>query len=106
MISNENEEGEKELTVEEWLAIRKKEGLKIDPETAVVLWHWAYVLDPYGVLELPEEARCTGRSYFARSPESDVWVSFHDLPEATVYRLWQRIDSGELPGDLDWFGDA
>jgi hypothetical protein len=34
MTINENEERENDLTVEEWLAIRKKAGLKIDPETA------------------------------------------------------------------------
>jgi hypothetical protein len=35
--------------VEEWLAIRKEEGLKIDPDTAEVNWHYAQTLDPYGV---------------------------------------------------------
>jgi hypothetical protein len=37
------------LNVEEWLAIRKQEGLKIDPETAEVSWHHAQTFDPYGV---------------------------------------------------------
>jgi hypothetical protein len=29
------------LNVKEWLAIRKEEGLKIDPETAEVTWDYA-----------------------------------------------------------------
>ena len=39
----------KNLNVEEWLAIRKEEGLKIDPDTAEVDWVYAQTLDPYGV---------------------------------------------------------
>jgi hypothetical protein len=37
--------------IEQWLAIRKKEALKIDPETAEVGWWYAQTLDPYGVLD-------------------------------------------------------
>src|SRR5262249_4109293 len=37
-----------EMTVEEWLAIRKEAGLKIDPESAEVNWWYAQVADPYG----------------------------------------------------------
>jgi hypothetical protein len=74
--------------IEQWLAVRKKEGLKIDPETAEVDWSYAQTLDPYGVdPDLPDEYVCVGREYFARSPGSDIWVSFHDLPDATRKRL-------------------
>jgi hypothetical protein len=67
-----------------WLAIRTEAGLKIDPETAEVEWEYAQTLDPYGLdPDLPEECQCVGREYFARSPGSDVWVHFGDLPEAT-----------------------
>jgi hypothetical protein len=79
------------LAVEQWLAIRKEAALQIDPETAEVYWDYAQVLDPYGVEpDLPEEYSCIGRAYFARSPGSDVWVCFYDLPEATREALWQR----------------
>jgi hypothetical protein len=65
-----------------WLAIRKEAGLKIDPETAEVHWGYGQTLDPYGVdPDLPEELQQIGREYFARSPGSDVWVHFGDLPE-------------------------
>jgi hypothetical protein len=40
--------------------------------------------------DLPDEAKQIGRLYFARSPESDIWVSFDDLPEATVRELWEN----------------
>jgi uncharacterized glyoxalase superfamily protein PhnB len=85
---------EAEMTVEQWLAIRKEAGLKIDPETAEVFWRYGQTLDPYGVYpDLPEECRQIGREYFARAPGSDVWVNFCDLPEATRDALWKKHSS-------------
>jgi hypothetical protein len=77
---------------ETWLAIRKEAGLKINPETAELLWTYTETLDPYGVYpDLPEEYRHHfGRAYFARAPGSDVWVLFDDLPEATQDALWKK----------------
>ncbi len=78
---------------EQWLAIRKEAGLKIDPETAEVDWVYGQTLDPYGVCdewELPEEFHQVGREYFARSPGSDVWVNFSDLPDAVREKLWAK----------------
>ncbi len=96
-------EHNQQITVEQFLAIRKEEALKIDPETAEFSWSWEQIMDPYGVdPDLPEEYDCVGRVYFARSPGSDVWVCFYDLPEATVERLWERIRKGELR-ERDWF---
>jgi hypothetical protein len=63
---------------EEFLAVRKEAGLKIDPKTAEVDWSYAGVGNPYGIF--PGEPWCVGRAYFARSPGSDVWVKFGDLP--------------------------
>jgi len=84
----------REMTAEEienWLAIRKEAGLHIDPETAEVDWTYAQTLDPYGIYpELPEEYQQVGREYFARSPGSDVWVDFGDLPKATRDALWEK----------------
>jgi len=80
MSSNETttDAGTTPITTEEWLAIRKEAGLKIDPET-------------YGVHpDLPEEYRQIGREYFARSPGSDIWVSFDDLPDAIREALWEK----------------
>lgn len=78
-------------TIEEFLAIRREAGLKIDPETAVVLWGYAQVFDPYGIdPNLPPQWDCVGRVYFARSPNSEVWVSFDDLRETTREALWQK----------------
>ena len=81
---SENKEEAIEMTIEEFLAIRKEAGLKIDPETAEVYWHYTQVLDPYEIYPEPsDESWCVGRAYFARSPDSDVWVWFGDLPKAT-----------------------
>jgi hypothetical protein len=83
-----------QITVERWREIRKEAGLKIDPETAEVDWTYALTLDPYGVLpELPKEYQQVGREYFARSPGSDIWVAFCDLPEGTRKALWQKYKS-------------
>ena len=79
--------------LERWLAIRKEEALKIDPETADVDWQYAETSDPYGVLDewdLPKEFHQVGRAYFARAPGSDIWVVFGDLPDETRDKLWQR----------------
>ena len=80
-----------QIKVKKWLAVRKKAGRKIDPETAEVMWNYAYDLDPYGIYpELPEECRQVGRNYFARVPGSDIWVEFGDLPTATRDALWEK----------------
>jgi hypothetical protein len=80
-----------------WLAVRKEAAKHIDAATAEVDWNYAEVLDPYGIdpllpeeYRLTDECRCVGRSYFARSPGSDVWVEFGDLPKATREGLWRR----------------
>jgi hypothetical protein len=82
---------EKKLSVEQWLQIRKETALVIDPQTAEITWHWRHTLDPYGVdPDLPKECRQIGREYFARSPGSDIWVSFHDLPDNVREALYTR----------------
>ena len=65
---------------------RKEEALKIDPETAQVFFHWGSVVDPYGIYPHSDEDYCIGRNYFARSPTSEVWVLFDDLPTAVCDR--------------------
>jgi hypothetical protein len=83
-----------QMTKERWLALRKEAALKIDPETAEVEWNYAQTLDPYGVEpELPEEYWQVGREYFARSPGSDIWVWFGDLPDTTRDALWEKHSS-------------
>ena len=80
-----------QMTVKQWLAIRKETGLKIDPETAEATWIYAYEFDPYGVYpDLPEFWQQVDRVYFARSPGSDVWVHFDDLPDTTRDTLRER----------------
>jgi hypothetical protein len=84
-----------QIAKEQWLALRKEEALRIDPERAEVFWWYGEVLDPYGVHDLPEKYRCIGRNYFARSPGIEI-VSFDDLPEAVLDRLQARIDAGDF----------
>jgi hypothetical protein len=78
--------------IDEFLRLREAAGQKIDPEIAEVGWWYAETLDPYGVHDLPEELQQVGRERFARSPESDGWVWFGDLPHLTLRRLYERIE--------------
>jgi hypothetical protein len=34
-----------------------------------------------------------GREYFARAPDSDIWVSVRDLPDATRDAIWKRFEN-------------
>jgi hypothetical protein len=80
--------------IEEWLAVRKLDALKIDSETAEVMWCYGHTMDPYGIdPDLPEEYQQVGREYFARRPGSEVWVSFRDLPDKTRCKLWEQHKS-------------
>ena len=81
-----------------WLEGRKEAGRRIDPNSVDVefTFFWAELDDPYGVLDLPPWCSCVGRRYFVRSPDSDGWVDFSDLPEGTVHQLEKRIRAGEL----------
>jgi len=85
-------QAEDRMSVEEWLAIRKEAALKIDPENAEVFQDCVNLCDPYGVDPDPPEV-CLGKVHFARSPESDVWVWFGDLPKATCDWLHERMEN-------------
>ena len=64
------------------LAILEEAALHIDPASAEVEWIYAeQVIDSY---------REVWREYFARSPGSDIWVWFGDLPAATQKSLWEK----------------
>jgi hypothetical protein len=107
---NELTKEERARDVGEWLAVRKEEGKRIDPATAETMWTYECVADPYGLVppaDLSDEARgVSGRCYWARSPGSDIWLLFDDLPEATVKALWAR-DKRELafPAGLERSAD-
>jgi len=90
------------IKVNRWLAKRKKAGRKIDPGTAEVMWAYAQTLDPYGVeAEMPDEYYQVGMEYFARSPGSDIWVWFGDLPAAVSDALWEKHKANlAFPADL------
>src|SRR5262249_41615265 len=81
---------------------RREAGKKIDPATAEVYWHYGEAFDPYGVgLDIRPEHQQTGREYFARSPGSDIWVNFAELPQETRDALW-KVRHARSPGLLDF----
>jgi len=85
----------------EWLAIRREIGADLDPDNVHVYCIHAQVLDPYGICpSFPTALYLIGREYFARAPNSGVWVSFDDLPRGTVSRLWPRMQAGEFDGPM------
>ena len=73
---------------------RRAAGLVLDPSTAEIDWNYAQTLDPYGDgLPLFPQEEQVGREYFARAPASDIWVSVHDLPDATRDAIWKRFEN-------------
>ena len=75
----------------EWRAVRKAEGLKIDPKAAETFWTYGSTIDPYGAWNFPDWFEDNvGREYWARNPGSEIWVNFCDLPAATSDALWKR----------------
>jgi hypothetical protein len=75
--------------IRKYLDDRRREAVKIDPQTAEVTWWYAETLDPYGVHNLPPEIRQIGREYFARHPGREIWVWFGDLPDVTSTKLME-----------------
>lgn len=97
-IENRREQGRRQkeiarMTDEEYaefLRHRREAGLKINPATAEVCWFYQQEFDPYGI-GLHVSCEDFGREdrYFARSPGSDIWVEFGDLPVETRDNLWK-----------------
>jgi hypothetical protein len=76
--------------IEQWLDLRRKAAVAIDPDTCEVTWWYALTMDPYGVWRDDDGQDNIERGYFARGPDCDLWVSFYDLPDATRKALWQK----------------
>jgi hypothetical protein len=69
---------------------REESGKLIDPATAEIGWAYSEARDPYGGLDQHLRGRVTKREYFARTPDSDIWVWFGDLPGETAHALRER----------------
>jgi hypothetical protein len=97
MLNTETDKTDNDLAVEQWLQVRKDAALLIDAETAEVAWWYAKTQDPYGVYpDDPPEYQVIGRERFARSPGSDICVSFQDLPDETLKKLWKALEDGDI----------
>jgi hypothetical protein len=83
------------VEIKAWLAVRKREAVRIDPMTAEVVWQHRYILDPYNVHVLDDQEKVIGRVYFARQPGSNIWVSFDDLPEEVIGSLLSRKETSD-----------
>ncbi len=109
MMNFDNSDPDTEVVEERLRSINgwqfcKEAGLTINPRTAEVTFYWRYVTDPYGVYSnLPDQLRQVGRVHFARSPDSVVWVSFHDIPDETTDELWRKVHAGAYPSALPGF---
>jgi len=77
-------------------AERKEAGRRIDPRNAEVGFWDVEEVDPYGILEsIPPCCSCTIEGQFARSPDSNGWVFFEDLPDATREELSYMVERFE-----------
>lgn len=90
-------------------AVIEEAALKIDPETAEVSWCQGPYFDPYNFFNDDEEWQDLFEwTYWARSPGSEVWVEFCDLPEVTrdaLQQKWNIEGSGFEPPIWVEFGD-
>jgi hypothetical protein len=82
------------LSKDEWLAVREVEAKLIDPRTAEVIQTRGDLSDPYG-LDPSQAEGCAGDIYFARRPNSDVWVELGHLPPAVYTAVWNRFLAGQ-----------
>jgi hypothetical protein len=81
-----------EPEMKKFLTIRKKEGRKINPETAEVMPFGVASTDPYGLFpRRPYD--CFVRDNFYRNPGSDIWVNEGDVPVATRKAIRKKWDS-------------
>ena len=87
-----DEEAEYFRRIGEFRERRREAGLKIDPEAAEVFVDIREIWDPYYIDPLrPRELKgYPAKTWFARSPGSDVWVYSADLPVATKRALQER----------------
>ena len=90
---NEHEAVESDyISAEEWIAIVKKAAaLAINSETAEISSLYGPTNDPYSD-GLTGRAQEWGKHFFARSPGTDIWVPFRDLPPTVLKALWDRMD--------------
>lgn len=87
-----------EMTVEQWLELRKQAGRKIDPATAIAGRFYTYTCDPYMVWkDIPGSMQQVGSEWFARSADSDIWVSFQDIPLEVQTVIWSRTQTTVRP---------
>ena len=64
--------------------------LHIDPKTAEVKFEYVPFLDPYRLFQDVPNDQYVMRRYFARSPGSNVWVDWDDLPEEVEDHLLMK----------------
>jgi hypothetical protein len=78
----------------EWMRIRKEEGTRIDPDTALVTFFYEHGYVPFYAKHYEEGYKCehnVGRVDYAIAPDGSTgWVSFDDLPDHVCEALEQR----------------
>jgi hypothetical protein len=98
ILARRSESLRADLRVIKGLALRKEAGLMIDPATAEVGWSYGHWFDPYRIDgDLHPETPGYGQLHWARSPGSDMWVWFGDLPKETAMALWDIIEERGAP---------
>jgi len=84
---------------EDFLALKKQAGSKIDSTTAEISWVYANRFDPYGI-DPGVADECFEDLCYASSPMSRISVWIGDLPNETKQALRLRLPKD--PGPLWW----
>jgi len=84
---------------EDFLALKKQAGSKVDPTTAEISWLYANRFDLYGIAPGVAD-ECFENLCYAYSPTSRISVWLGDLPNETKQAL--RLKLPKDPGPLWW----
>ena len=92
-----NEEAEYLRRIKKFRERRREAGLKIDPDTAEICMVYREGCDPYDIDPLLSREFKGGpiKTWFVRSPGSDIWIEEGDLPAATLDALREKQKTSE-----------
>ena len=81
---------------EDFVALAKQTGSKIDPKTAEIIWGYENRVDPYGIA--PKAADGSRETlFYVYAPRSKIWVWIGDLPNQTRQALRLRLAKEAAP---------
>jgi hypothetical protein len=86
--------------VDAFRAARKAEALLINPANCTAFRSYCQVMDPYGVLVLPDKVNCLASCFFVRNLPDGDWVWEGDLSDdirKEIVRIKQAEPEDDCP---------